>query len=190
MLISAAVSARAAWLPWVLPAPFGWANSRLQPEPLDPLSHAPPGEGDSLVARIPPSERVSGDRNELVIALLDGPGLSPSDNACVESLLRRLKGLWTVVSAFPPRAIHFRRLAFAAEAGDPAAALAEAGLGMDLVWFQVAEGSPLVDRPLERVASPPEPGVLALLRRETLILRPDPATRLQATDGVVLRGRR
>lgn len=192
MLNSAAVSARAALLPWALPRPLWWAISPLQPE--DPVSQAPPGQNGSIEARIPPSEQAAGDRDELVLAVLDGPGLSPSEDACVESLLRRLKGLWTVVSAVPPQCVHFRRLPFDAASSllgaEPAAALVAARSGADMVWFQVAAGSPLLGCPLGRFAAPtaPEPGVLALLRGEMLILRPDPATRLQATDGVVLRG--
>lgn len=187
MLISAAVSAGGARGPWADPPRPPSAGTG----PLEP-PRAPSGL-PSLEHRIPPAERATGDRNDLVIALVDGPGLSPSEEVCVDALLRHLKDLWRVVSPYPPRSVRFRRLLLGPDlATEPARALAGAVVQADLIWLQIGRDSPLVGAPLKTFRTPDEPdrGVLALLRSGMLILRPDPTKSLLPLDGVVLRGAR
>lgn len=184
MFLSAAFPAPAALLPWAGPSlpPIARYDAS-QPGP-------PSGELPALERRVPAMERATRDRCELVIGLVEGPGLSPFEDACVESLLRHLKAVWRIASPHAARSVHFRRLPIPAP--EDAQGLAPLMSEADLIWLQVAEGSPLVNRPLEAcLPQGTPPGVmLALLRRERLMLNPEPAKLLQALDGVVLRGAR
>lgn len=186
MFYPAVLPAQAAMLPWALQPPF--ATSRPDPMP-DPGAPPPVSEEPGLRLRIPARQPDARERSELVFALLDGPGLGSSEDVCVEALLRRLKALGSLVSPNPPRSLTFRRLP--CDPADPGS-WARARAAADLVWLRVAADSPLVGRALDAIAglAARDKGVLALMRRDVLLLSPDPATLLQARDALVLRGAR
>ncbi|HEY9856594.1 MAG TPA: hypothetical protein V6D05_12705 [Stenomitos sp.] len=178
MFVTAAVSARAALLPWAAPLLPTWAPACAGPP--DPSSA-------SLEQRVPPMERAASPHHERVVALVEGPGLSACDELCVEELLRYLQPLWTHAGHVAPRSVRFRRLAI-----DGPHQLAPGLSQADLCWVQIAAESPFAGTPVGRWTPPelPERGVLALLRRGRLLLNPDPAYPLQAQDDVILRGMR